>query len=249
MSGHSKWSTIKRDKGVNDAKRGQVFTKYANAIAIAARQGGGNPDANFKLRLAVEAARGINMPKDNIQRAIDRGTGSGGAEGVLEEVIYEGFAPGGVALLIEAVTDNRQRTSSQVRSLLDKSDGSLAGPGATSFQFKKQGQITINLEDKNSEEASLEVIDYGAEDVEAVGNQLLVYTSPDQLEIVKNKLTEAGFSVASADLTMTPVTTISINDKDSARKILDLIEKIEDLDDVQKVYANLDIPEKMLEVV
>ncbi len=226
-----------------------MFTKYANAIAIAARQGGGNPEANFKLRLAIESARSINMPKDNIQRAIDRGSGSSGASGVLEEVIYEGFAPFGVALVIEAVTDNRQRTSGQIRALLDKHGGSLAGPGATSFQFKKQGEIGINLEDKNAEEASLEVIDYGAEDVEVIGNQLFVYTPTDQLESVKNKLTEHSYVVASADLTMTPITMITITDKDQAQKILSLIEKIDELDDVLKVYANVDIPEEVVEAV
>lgn len=248
MSGHSKWSTIKRDKGLNDAKRGQIFTKYANAIAIAARSGGGNPEANFKLRLTIEAARAINMPKDNIERAIQRGTGSAAGSAALEEVIYEGFAPHGVALLIEAVTDNRQRTSAQIRSILDKAGGSLAGPGATSFQFKKQGEIVVTVGDKNKEEMELEMIDLGATDVEEAGNLLLVYTKPEELESIKEKISQSDHIVESAGLTMLPTTGVNLTDKESANKVLNVIEKLEELDDIQKVYANLDIPEELVAV-
>lgn len=246
MSGHSKWSTIKRDKGINDAKRGQTFTKYANAIAIAARSGGGNPDANFRLRLAIEAARSINMPKDNIERAINRGAGGPGASAALEEVIYEGFAPLGVAVLIEAVTDNRQRTSGNIRTILDKAGGSLAGPGATSFQFKKQGEIIVPLGDKNSDDATLEIIDQGAEDVEEAGKSLIIYTKPEELEMVKEKLVKSGFTVEKSDLTMIPTTVVNLPDKAAADRVLGAIEKLEDLDDVQKVYANFDVPEEVL---
>lgn len=247
MSGHSKWSTIKRDKGINDAKRGQIFTKYANGIAIAARGGGGNPDANFKLRLAIEAARAINMPKDNIERAIARGTGGAAGTNTLEEVTYEGFGPQGVALLIEAVTDNRQRTSSNIRALLDKAGGSLAGPGATSFQFKKQGDIVVALEDKNKEDVELEMIDLGASDVEEAGNSLIIYTQPEELETVKEKITQAGYTVESAALTMIPTTTINLTDKEAAIKVLNVIERLEELDDVQKVYANFEMPEEIMQ--
>jgi YebC/PmpR family DNA-binding regulatory protein len=246
ISGHSKWSTIKRQKGANDAKRGQMFTKYANAITIAARSGGGNPDANFRLRLAIEAARAINMPKDNIERAVTRGAGGPGGAGALEEVVYEGYAPGGVAIMIEAVTDNRQRTGSQVRSLLDKKGGTLAGPGAVSFQFKKQGEITVKLEGKDPDEATLEIIDYGAEDVETAGKSLIVYTKPEELEAVKNKLTEKGFEVEGADLTQLPTTTVAITDKSAAEKVLNLVENLEELDDVQKVFANFDVTDDLL---
>lgn len=247
MSGHSKWSTIKRDKGINDAKRGQTFTRYANAIAIAARSGGGNPDANFKLRLAIEAARSINMPKDNIQRAIDRGTGAGAGQGALEEVTYEGFAPGGVGVLVETVTDNRMRTSANIRTILDKAGGSLAGPGAVSYGFKKQGEITVDLGGKDSDETTLSLIDLGAEDVENINSTLIVYTKPEELELVKEKISEGGYSVKSADMTMVPTNTVGLTEKAAADRVLGVIDKLEELDDVQKVYANFTVPEELLD--
>lgn len=245
MSGHSKWSTIKRDKGINDAKRGQLFTRYANAITIAARTGGSNPDFNFKLRLAVDAARAINMPKDNIDRAIKRADGVAGG-GTLEEVVYEGYGPHGVALLIETVTENRQRTGSQVRATLDKAGGTLAGPGATSYLFKKQGMIEVKLAGRVKDEVELAFIDMGAEDVEEAGASLIIYTKPEELEKVREKLVAAGYEVENADLTSSPSTIVSITDQEAATKMLGLIEKLEELDDVQKVYANLDLDENIL---
>lgn len=248
MSGHSKWSTIKRQKGANDAKRGQAFTKMGRLITIAAREGGGNPDGNFRLRLAMEAARAINMPKDNIDRAIARGTGGDGSK-PLEESVYEGYGPLGVALLIEVVTDNKMRTASEVRSALDKSGGSLAGPGSVAFLFNSKGIIEVDATGKDSDELLLTAADAGAEDVEVEDNVGLVYTKPEAVDKVKKALEEAGYTVQNSEVSKEASTTVKISNEGDAQKVLNLIEKLEDMDDVQKVYANFDIDTEVLEKV
>jgi YebC/PmpR family DNA-binding regulatory protein len=250
MSGHSKWSTIKRQKGANDARRGQAFTKAGRLITIAAREGGGNPTTNFKLRLAIEAARAINMPKDNIERAILRATGGGDAGNKqLEEVLYEGYGPNGVALLIEVVTDNKMRTASEIRSLLERAGGSLSGPGSVAFLFKSQGLIEVSLQGKNADELLLTAADSGADDVEAEEEVAYVYTKPEMMEEIKEKLVEQGYTINSSEVIKQSTTTSKITSEQEAQKVLNLIEKLEELEDVQKVYANFDIPSDIIERV
>lgn len=248
MSGHSKWSTIKRQKGVADAKRGQQFTKLSNAITIAAKEGGGSPDSNFKLRLAIEVAREANMPKDNITRAIDRGTGKL-QSGVLEELTYEAYGPSGVALMIQTVTDNRQRTGSLIRSIVDRSGGSMGSVGSVAWMFTPVGEIEVKLVGNNSEAIMLAAVDLGAEDIEEVGSSVLLYTSVEKLESLKNDLKQAGFEVANAELIQKQKSSVRIEDTSKAKQILDLVDKLEELDDVQKVYANFDIDESILQSV
>lgn len=246
MSGHSKWAQIKRQKGATDAKRGQAFTKMANAITIAVRQSGnGDVMQNFKLRLLVEKARAINMPKDNIERAIDRGLGKGD-KGGLDEVVYEGFAPGGVAVIAEAVTDNKQRTTPEVKSAFEKNGGTMGNPGSVSYQFQTKGQITITKGDKSIDDIFLLAADGGADDIEDAGSSVLVYTNPDQLAKVREGLLQSGLLVEDAELIRKPTTIVEITDKEMAEKVISFIQKLEDMDDVQKVYANFDIPDTVL---
>lgn len=243
MSGHSKWAQIKRQKGVTDVKRGAAFTKLGNAITIAVREGGGigDPESNFKLRLAVEKARQANMPKENIQRAIDKGMGVGTNGEVLENVTYEGFGPYGIAILIEAITDNKQRTYGVLKGILDKSGGRLAGNGAVSFMFNLLGLITISKDGKSMDEVMMTAADAGAEDVEDGGDVFEVYTRPEELNAVKIKLSGLGLKVQDADLFRKANTTIPISDKNQAQKIFNLMDTLEDADDVHKVYSNFDI--------
>lgn len=248
MSGHSKWHSIRRTKGVLDQRRGQLFTRLARDITIASREGGsGDPDSNFRLRLAVEKARAANMPSDNIQRAIDRGLGKGG-EAALEEISYEGYAAGGVALLIETATDNRNRTASEVRATLTKAGGNPGEPGSVAWMFEQKGLITIDLTAKklDPDEVMLLAIDAGADDVEVGEEDLEVYTDFKQLAAVRQKLIEAGLPVSSAERIMRPKTTAQVADAE-ALKIMRLIERLEDLDDVQKVYSNLDVSDELAE--
>jgi len=242
MSGHSKWSTIHRQKEVADAKRGQVFTKLAKAIIVAVSAGGGvtDPEQNFRLRLAIEKAKGFNMPKDNIERAIARGAGRGGGEAI-EEVVYEGYGPGGVAVVIEAVTDNRQRTGQMIKNVFDRGGGSLAGPGAVSFQFEKNGLLILS-KPQNIEEAILKIIDLGVDDVQEADDALEVYTKLENLEEMRKKIESAGFRVSSFEPVLRPKTVVPIANREQAQKILSFLEKLEEQDDVQKVYANFDIP-------
>lgn len=244
MSGHSKWATIHRQKEVNDSKRGQVFTKLAVAITAAVKTSGGigDPDKNFKLRLAIEKARSLNMPKDNIQRAIDRATGAGG-EGDWEDVLYEGYGPNGIAVMIEASTDKRTRTAQEVKTTMEKSGGTLAGPGAVSYQFERKGLITLS-KPADVEEAILQIIDLGASDVEEATGVIEVYTEPDKLEELKTELQKVGFNLVSFEVVMKPKTTVVINDAVTAEKIVSFMEKLEELPDVQKVYSNFDISEE-----
>ncbi len=244
MSGHSKWSTIKRQKGANDAKRGALFTKVSREIAVAARQGGPDPDANYRLRLAVEKARRppINMPADNIKRAIERATGGGDAE-QYEEIVYEGYGPGGVAVLVEAQTDNRNRTAAEVRSIFTKTGGQLAGSGAVAWQFEPRGLITVPRDGQDPDEVALAAIDAGAEDVDTEDAETIeVYTSPSELEDVRKALEAAGVTIESAEATMVAKQTVEL-DSNKARQALRLVELLEDLDDVSRVSANFEIPE------
>jgi YebC/PmpR family DNA-binding regulatory protein len=245
MSGHSKWSTIKRQKGVTDAKRGALFTKVAREISVAARQGGGDPDANYRLRLAIEKARSVNMPSDNIKRTIDKATGGGEAE-QYEEIVYEGYGPGGVAVLVEAQTDNRNRTAAEVRSMFTKSGGQLAGSGAVAWQFEPRGLITVPRSGAlDADEVALAAIDAGAEDVDTDGDEAIeVYTSPGDLETIRKALESAGVPVESAESAMIAKQTVEL-DASKARQALRLVELLEDLDDVSRVTANFDIPEEV----
>ncbi|MEA2548697.1 MAG: hypothetical protein QOE42_1295 [Chloroflexota bacterium] len=243
MSGHSKWSTIKRQKGVTDAKRGALFTKVAREISVAARQGGGDPDANYRLRLAVEKARSVNMPSDNIKRTIDKATGGGEAD-QFEEIVYEGYGPGGVAVLVEAATDNRNRTAAEVRSIFTKAGGQLAGSGAVAWQFEPRGLIEVTRDGGvDPDEVALAAIDAGAEDVDTDDpGSIEIYTAPADLERVRKALDGAGVPVESAENTMVAKQTVEL-DSAKARQALRLVELLEDLEDVQRVTANFDIPE------
>lgn len=241
MSGHSKWSTIKRQKGANDARRGALFTKVAREIMVAARAGGGDPEANYRLRLAMDKARSVNMPMDNIRRAIERATGAGEGE-QFEEIVYEGYGPGGVAILVEAATDNRNRTASDVRSMFAKAGGQLAGSGAVAWQFEPRGLITIAA-GHDRDEVTLAAIDAGAADVDTSDPAVIeVYTEPADLETVRTSLERQGIAVESAEHAMVARTTVEL-DAGRARQNLRLIELLEELDDVQRVTANFDIPE------
>jgi YebC/PmpR family DNA-binding regulatory protein len=246
MSGHSKWSTIKRQKGAADLKRGQAFTKLSNAITLAVRQGGGigDPDSNFKLRLAIEAARSANMPKDNIERAIDRAAGK--QADAVEEVTYEGFGPGGFSVIVEAITDNKQRTTPLVKTAFDKNGGSMGTPGAVSYQFEQKGSIIVKAGSRNPDELFLIAADCGADDIEEAGDEIIVYTQPEALAKVRACLLERGMEVVTAELVRKPIVISVLRDRDAATKALTFIERIEDIDDVQKVYANFDIPEEYL---
>ena len=242
MSGHSKWSTIKRKKGAADAKRGQIFTKLSREITVAAKEGGGDADTNFRLRLAVQRARAENMPLDNVQRAIQKGTG-GGADGAqYEEITYEGYGPNGVALLVQALTDNRNRTVAEVRSMFTKSGGSLGEAGSVGWMFEPRGLIII--EPKNGEdpdEVTMVAIDAGADDVSVDDDgQVEVITSFEDLKHVQETLSGQGLNITSAETTMIPKTTMALDDK-AIEQALRLVERLEDLDDVQTVYTNLDL--------
>lgn len=245
MSGHSKWAQIKRQKGVADAKRGQAFTKLGNAITIAVREGGGIGDSsqNFKLRLAVEKARYINMPKENIERAIQRAQGKQSVD--FQEVVYEGFGPGGVGVIVEAATDNKLRTSPEVKNIFDKNGGSMASPGAVSYRFQQKGLITVKKGEATLDDIFLIAADAGAEDVEEAGEEVLIFTKLDELSLVRDSLLRK-LTITGSELTRKPVVTVPINEKSAADRIFSFIEKLESLDDVQKVYANFDIPEELI---
>jgi len=243
MSGHSKWSTIKRKKAAQDAKRGRLFTKLAREITIAAREGGGDPDSNFNLRLAVDRAKMGNMPKDNIDRAIKRGTGElKGRE--LEELYYEGYGPNGVAMLIQVLTDNRNRTVSDVRRVLSKHGGNLGAAGCVAWLFDPKGYVTIEVGDEGAEELALLAIEAGAEDIETDGQLLEIYIDPASLQRVKGALEQQGFSIES-QLSMIPksVTSLSL---EKTMQTMRLVDALEGLDDVQQVYSNLDISDEVM---
>src|SRR5829696_4209196 len=244
MSGHSKWSTIKRQKGANDAKRGALFTKVAREISVAARQGGADPDANYRLRLAIEKARSVNMPADNIKRTIDKAIGGGEGE-QYEEIVYEGYGPGGVAVLVEAATDNRNRTAAEVRSIFAKTGGQLAGSGAVAWQFQARGLITVPRNGTDPDEVALAAIDAGAVDVDSESDPIEIYTEPADLEGVRKALDAAGINVEDAESAMLAKQTVNL-EVDQVRKALRMVDLLEDLDDVQRVTTNVDIPEEVL---
>lgn len=250
MSGHSKWSTIKRAKGAADAKRGNTFTKLANLITIAAKQGGsGDPDANPRLRVALEAAKNANLPKENISRAIDRGLGKlGGAQ--FDEVVYEGYGPSKVAFLALGATDNKMRTTQVIKNMFDRSGGNLGGQGSVQFMFDKKGEIKAVSKGGNPDDELLELIDLGAEDVEDFeedgSRKYLVYTESSNLSEMSNNLTQAGYSVEASDIVFKPNITVDVNNIDDAKKVLSFAENLEDHDDIQQVFANFNIPEELL---
>jgi YebC/PmpR family DNA-binding regulatory protein len=238
MSGHSKWATIKRQKGVNDAKKGKTFTKLSNAITIAVKQGGGigDPNSNFRLRLAVDAARAANMPKENVERAIKRASEKNAGE--MHEVLYEGFAPGGVSIIIEAATDNPMRTTSEVKNIFNKAGASFGQPGSVSYQFKHIGRIILDKQNKNFDEIFSIVLDEGATDIEEVDNEVFVYTNMHDLTRIKDALTQKGMNVVEADLIREPVMTAMLEEGELT-KLENFISSLEEMDDVQKVYTNL----------
>jgi YebC/PmpR family DNA-binding regulatory protein len=238
MSGHSHWAGIKQRKGINDAKKANVFTKYGRLISIAAKKGGGNPDHNFSLRLAIDQARSVNMPKDTIERAIKKGTGElkDGAE--IEEIIYEAFGPGNVAMLIKVATDNRNRTVSEIKSLLTKSGGKMAGEGSVKFMFKQVGNIDINVGSKDPYEVEMSAIDAGAEDTIYAGDMVTVYTKTEDLKKVKETLEKSGFAIKGAGLIYAPTQKIEL-DQDAKIDYENLLEKLDEHDDVQEIFDNL----------
>ncbi len=242
MSGHSKWSTIKRQKGAADIRRGMTFTKIANSITIAAKLGGTpDPNSNPRLRMALESARAANMPKDNVQRAIDRGLGKLPGQ-TIEEVIFEGFGPGKTPFIVEVITDNRLRALQEIRNIFERAGGSLGSQGSVAYMFEKAGEIILSSKGESIDDEILELIDLGAEEVEDYiedGMQKhLVYLEPAKLNEVSNKITQAGFTVESAQATLKPSVTAEIKDKEIVKKILDFAEKLEAMDDVQKVHSN-----------
>lgn len=242
MSGHSKWHSIKHKKGAADAKRGKIFTKLGNEIALAAREGA-DPEMNFRLRLAVQKAKQANMPAANIDRSIARGAGTAGGA-ALEELVYEGYGPAGVAIMVEALTDNRNRTASDVKSTFSKYGGNLGSTGSVAYMFDKKGVILCKSS-ADKDELSLAAIEAGAADIDDSGEQLVVYTAPKELESVKDALGEDN--VDSADIELVPNQTVHVEDENKARSIMKLIGFLDDLDDVSSVVANFDIPDDVLE--
>ena len=242
MSGHSKWSTIKRKKGAADAKRGKIFTKLIREIATAARLGGGDVDSNPRLRLAVEKARQANMPKDNIARAIKKGTG-GDASDTYEEIVYEGYGPGGTAVYVEVLTDNKNRAVGEVRHVLTKYGGNLGSSGCVGYLFEKKGLITFESADLDVDSLLESALDAGAEDAIESSDSIDVVTTPANFEVVKVALEEAGFGAINGEITLEPTTTVKIEGKE-AERMLQLSDSLEDLDDVQNVYANFDISDE-----
>ncbi len=244
MSGHSKWAQIKRQKGANDAKRGQLFTKLGREITIAARDGGGDPNANFRLRLAVQHARESNMPMDNIERAIKRGTG-GGEGAALEDIIYEGYGVGGAAILVEAMTDNRNRAAAEIRSVFTRHGGSLGETGCVSWLFDSRGIITVEIGKENPDDLALTAIDAGADDVKVEDGTLEVYTEPADLDAVRQALETKKVTIANAELSMIPKTTLGLDSK-ATITVMKMVERLEELDDVQRVFSNIEVSEEAL---
>ena len=248
MAGHSKWAQIKRKKGATDAKRGQLFSKLARAIIVAARDGGPDPAGNLTLQNAIEKAKEASMPKENIERAIARGAGPAADGSAYETVTYEGYGPAGVALYVEALTDNRNRTAAEVRHIFSKSDGSLAESGAVAWLFERRGIVLVDG-DADEDELTLAAADGGADDISTDGSSYTVVSAPESLASVRDAIQAAGIEVESAELTLVPTTTIELEDESDAKKVLRLMDALEENDDVQDVHANFDIPERVLESV
>ncbi|HIE35911.1 MAG TPA: YebC/PmpR family DNA-binding transcriptional regulator [Candidatus Omnitrophica bacterium] len=245
MSGHSKWAGIKHKKAAQDAKRGRLFTKLIREITVAAREGGGNPDTNHRLRTAIERAKDANMPQDNIEKAIKRGTGELPGT-VFESCIFEGYGPGGVAIMVEALTDNKNRTSAEIRNIFSKKGGNLAGGGSVSWIFNKKGYVLVDKSQMGEEELFSIAVDAGAEDVKTEGKNYEIFCDPKDFENLKEAIKNKEIKWEMAELTMVPTSTVKVGGS-QAKQILSLIEALEDHDDVQKVYANFDIPDEILE--
>jgi YebC/PmpR family DNA-binding regulatory protein len=249
MSGHSKWSSIKHKKGAADAKRGKLFSKLSRAIVVAAREGGPDPAGNLALANAIEKARSYSMPKENIERAIARGSGADTDAQAFETVVYEGYGPNGVALIVEALTDNRNRTASEVRHAFDKHDGNLGGSGAVTWLFERRGVVLVDADKADEDELTLAAAEGGADDVIRDGSTFQVLAPPEALVSVREAIENAGIEIESAELTMVPKTTVEVAEESAAKKVLRLVDALEENDDVQDVYANFDIPERVLETV
>jgi YebC/PmpR family DNA-binding regulatory protein len=247
VSGHSKWATIKHKKGKTDAARGKLFSKLSRAITVAAREGGPDPAMNLSLANAIVKAKAESMPKDNIEKAIQRG--SGGAEGVqYESIVYEGYGPAGVAIIVEVLTDNKNRSAAEVRNIFSKHGGQLAQPGAVAWGFERRGSIYVDSTKYEEDDVMAAAIDAGAEDVVQDGEQFQVLTEPSDFAAVRDAIAAAGIEIDNADLTMIPKNTVKLEEND-ARKTMKIMDALEDSDDVQEVYANFDIPEEVLEAL
>jgi YebC/PmpR family DNA-binding regulatory protein len=249
VSGHSKWSTIKHKKGAADPKRGKLFTKLSRAIIAAAKEGGPDPAVNLSLQNAIEKARSYSMPKDNIERAIAKGSGADAEASSFETVVYEGYGPEGVAVLVEALTDNRNRTASEVRHAFAKHGGNLGTTGGVAWQFERRGVVLVPAIGVDEDELVLAAAEAGADDVELDGSTYQVTTAPEDLRTVREAIEAAGFPIEAAELSMVPKTTVAIGDEATAKRVVHLVEGLEDVDDVQDVYANFDISEQILEAV
>jgi YebC/PmpR family DNA-binding regulatory protein len=249
VSGHSKWSTIKHKKGAADARRGKLFSKLSRAIMVAAKEGGADPASNLALQNAIEKARSYSMPKDNIERAVAKGAGEGDDGAIFETVVYEGYGPEGVAVLVEALTDNRNRTASEVRHMFAKHGGNLGATGAVAWQFERRGVVLVAADGVDEDELMLLAADAGADDVDRDGSTFVVSAAPEALAGVRAALEQAGFVLGSVGLSMVPKTTVAIGDESTAKQVVRLVEGLEENDDVQDVYANFDIPEAVLEAV
>jgi YebC/PmpR family DNA-binding regulatory protein len=247
MSGHSKWATTKHKKAATDAKRGKIFTKIGKEITVAARLGGGDPNGNARLRTAIAKAKSISLPADNIKRAIQRGTGE--LPGVsYEEIIYEGYGPGGVAVIVESMTDNRNRTVSEIRNIFSKAGGNMGETGCVSWMFHKKGYLVVNRAKVDEDKLMTLALDAGAEDMQPEDDNFVITTMPNDFEKVKKALEDAGVSPDAAEITMIPQTYVKLEGKE-AQQMMRLVETLEDNDDVQNVYANFDIPEEILNAV
>lgn len=245
MSGHSKWSTIKRKKGAADTKRGQIFTRIARDITVAAREGGGDPEANFALRLATDKARAANMPKDNIERAIQRGLGNTGDGGQLEDISYEVYGPGGAALIVQVLTDNRNRAASEVRRVITRAGANLASAGSVTWMFEKRGIFTVPVQGKSAEELELELIDAGVDDIQTEDEHVEAYVAPEHLRPVRDEMQKRRIPIENAEVTLIAKTNAEVSIADAV-KTMQLVEQLEELDDVQKVITNLNITDQVM---
>ncbi|MCX6346026.1 MAG: YebC/PmpR family DNA-binding transcriptional regulator [Armatimonadetes bacterium] len=247
MSGHSKWHNIRLRKGKQDAQRGKLFTKMAREIIVAAKDGGGNPDANLRLKLAIQKARSLSMPADNIKRAIQRGTGESGESANFEEIIYEGYGAAGVAVLVSCLTDNRNRTVAELRYIFTKNGGNLGESGCVGWMFDARGLVQIPGDKSDEETVMMATMDAGADDIKVDEETIEVYCDPGDLNKVREALNGAGIEFTSAEMTRIPQTTVRVEDSKEAARILRLMDSLEDLDDVQQAYANFDIPDEIIQ--
>ncbi|MFC1810448.1 YebC/PmpR family DNA-binding transcriptional regulator [Patescibacteria group bacterium] len=247
MSGHSKWHSIKHKKGAADAKRGKIFTIHAKLITIAAREGGGDPETNAALRSAIDNAKAANVPNTNIDKAVKRGTGEDKDGAVISEIMYEGYGPAGIAVYIQALTDNKNRTVANVKNILTKNGGNMGTAGSVAYLFHKKGYLMVKATPDKFDDVELAAIDAGAEDIQRGSDSIEVYTAPNELHSVKKGLEDAGFKIESSELTYEPENTVEIADEDKARKVLKFMDALEEDDDVSNVFSNFDIPDEVME--